>query len=358
MAGENGVRIFALDGSGLIHRSVERPDWGRTAQVSADGRLLSWSSADHPPAFHRLDQPGLEPVTPPIENVFGGLDHYGGPFVLEPQGNLGVLHFLDPETLQPTGRRLESGTFTNGDVSPDGRWLAVGRGSPQAGGVTIYDRQDLRATTQLEPEGGAVLYTTSAAWHPDGRRVAAVFTRSNDTSSFAVVFDREAGRAISPEIRNPTATTEAVFTPNGQFLLTGDFSGKVVVRDAETYQPTGQEFIVGTYGLGGEGGRPLQFTDDGRYLISTLGAPLLVDVATWSPIGDPFPSDSRSLLGVPDGARYLPTVTDNNIVVWALEPDGWADIACQAAGRNLTPTEWEQYGPTDTERVATCPQWN
>ncbi len=357
VAGDDGVRLVALDGSGLIHRSVERPEWGRTAQASADGRLLSWSGPGHAPAFHRLDQPRLEPMTPDIDNaVFGGLDHYGGPVVIEPLGDLGVLHFLDPETLQPTGQQLEVGTFTSGDVSPDDRWLAVGRGSPQRAGVAIYDRADLAAVAQLEPDGDRAVHTTSVAWHPDGRRLVAVFARS-DIGSFALVFDRDTGRAISPEIRNSTSITDAVFTPDGRFLLTGDFSGKVVVRDAETFQPTGDELIVGTYGLGGEEGRPLQFTDDGRYLVSTLGAPVLVDAATWTPVGVPFPSDTRSLLGVPDGARFLPTVTDDRLIVWTLEPDRWADIACRAAGRNLTPTEWDQYGPTDAERVATCPQW-
>ena len=31
------------------------------------------------------------------------------------------------------------------------------------------------------------------------------------------------------------------------------------------------------------------------------------------------------------------------IALWDLEPTHWLDAACQVAGRNLTPEEWDQY---------------
>ena len=51
------------------------------------------------------------------------------------------------------------------------------------------------------------------------------------------------------------------------------------------------------------------------------------------------------------------TVRDDYLQFWNTDPSGWFDIACKAAGRNLTRTEWEQLGPTDAEYAATCPQW-
>lgn len=37
--------------------------------------------------------------------------------------------------------------------------------------------------------------------------------------------------------------------------------------------------------------------------------------------------------------------------------ESWADIACRAAGRNMTRSEWELFGPKDTAYRATCPEF-
>lgn len=365
VAGDDGVRILSLDGTGLIHRSVDRPGWATRVHVSADGRLLVWAAPNHPPTFHELNEVGSPAITTALDGaVFGSLDHYGAPSVLQvqPSGSLVVAHLLDPKTLQPTGDQIGPASFANADVSLDDRWLAVGRSDPEPAGVGIYDRTNLSLVAEVEPPDAEALTTTAVAWHPDGVRVAAVFAEprreQGPVPSFVLVFDRETGEIVSPPLTNPTTVTEAVFSPDGRYLLTGDFSGKVIVRDAETFQPVGTELIVGTSGLGAEGGRALQFTADGQYLVSTLGPPVLVDVATWTAVGGPFPSKQGFQLGVPDGARYLPTVTDESAVVWTLDPERWSAIACQAAGRNLTPAEWRQYGPTDRELTPTCRQWS
>jgi WD40 repeat protein len=44
------------------------------------------------------------------------------------------------------------------------------------------------------------------------------------------------------------------------------------------------------------------------------------------------------------------------VVVWDLDPDTWEEQACEAAGRNLSFFEWEQFFPTEVYRL-TCPQW-
>jgi len=37
--------------------------------------------------------------------------------------------------------------------------------------------------------------------------------------------------------------------------------------------------------------------------------------------------------------------------------DRWSEIACAAAGRNLTRHQWGQFGPADHEYSAICLQW-
>jgi hypothetical protein len=44
-------------------------------------------------------------------------------------------------------------------------------------------------------------------------------------------------------------------------------------------------------------------------------------------------------------------------MVWNLNTDEWAEIACRAAGRNMTVEEWDQFGPEDEPYRATCEEW-
>ncbi len=56
-------------------------------------------------------------------------------------------------------------------------------------------------------------------------------------------------------------------------------------------------------------------------------------------------------------ARHDPDPSGWATVVWNLDLERWPEIACQAAGRNLTIAEWEQYGAAGEPYIATCPQW-
>jgi hypothetical protein len=53
----------------------------------------------------------------------------------------------------------------------------------------------------------------------------------------------------------------------------------------------------------------------------------------------------------------LVTFTGDRAYVWDLEVDHWFDLACRAAGRNLTRLEWSANGPRDEPYHRTCSQW-
>jgi WD40 repeat protein len=61
-----------------------------------------------------------------------------------------------------------------------------------------------------------------------------------------------------------------------------------------------------------------------------------------------------SIAGFADG--ILVVSSDQETIVWDLDTSTWADKACQAAGRNLTESEWETYFP-GREYEVTCEQW-
>ena len=58
-----------------------------------------------------------------------------------------------------------------------------------------------------------------------------------------------------------------------------------------------------------------------------------------------------------DDRLQLATVLDDKVLVWNLDVDSWAVIACGAAGRNLTADEWQQFGSRNVPHQQTCPQW-
>ena len=139
--------------------------------------------------------------------------------------------------------------------------------------------------------------------------------------------------------------------PRGE-LVTAYSSGEVIVRDLETLQPTGERFDASRPGYPAVG-----FSLDGSRLWTLYGREMRVwDVAAHEPIGDPLPSDENSLINGVVTAYGL-TQIDGVAVRWNLDDQNWPDIACAAAGRNMTQAEWDLYGPRDTEYQATCPQF-
>ena len=75
----------------------------------------------------------------------------------------------------------------------------------------------------------------------------------------------------------------------------------------------------------------------------------------------------------PDGEPVGPSIAGNGVMPWAdgiltqlrngrvhvwnTDVADWPDIACEAAGRNLTRDEWEAHMPPDIPYEPSCPQW-
>ena len=72
----------------------------------------------------------------------------------------------------------------------------------------------------------------------------------------------------------------------------------------------------------------------------------------------PFPNEPGAFPGAQTGeVPQLVTMVDDWIHIWNLDVDSWPDIACEAAGRNMTEAEWDQFGPRGESYQATCPQY-
>ena len=87
----------------------------------------------------------------------------------------------------------------------------------------------------------------------------------------------------------------------------------------------------------------------------------LMDGETLVPMGDPLPAgnvdDFSPIVVSPDGTRLYANGPMNTAIEWNLNTTTWESIACRAAGRNLTASEWADYIGGDTPYQATCDQW-
>jgi len=83
----------------------------------------------------------------------------------------------------------------------------------------------------------------------------------------------------------------------------------------------------------------------------------LIDVATRTEIGQAFPGIAGPpafAAFTPDGSHIIAGNVANHLYEWDVDPTDWAAHACEVAGRNFTPAEWNAYLPGRPYQ-AVCP---
>jgi hypothetical protein len=149
------------------------------------------------------------------------------------------------------------------------------------------------------------------------------------------------------------------FSSDGERVARIDRSGVVEVSDS-----TDGEVSVTLAGDAGSvkasshAEHPWFSPDNERILTAHDGTVRLWDVDSGTQIGAPFPNDLDVTAGGRSGdVLQLVTAVDEHLLIWNLDTSTWFDVACEAAGRNMTQTEWDESGPRDSEYRATCPQY-
>jgi WD40 repeat protein len=217
-----------------------------------------------------------------------------------------------------------------------------------APGITIYELPSGVPIRTLEEPGG---YATAVSFTPDGTALAVA---GGDGELH--IYDTSTWDRLEPDgLAGDENIGSVAYHPDGSRLITVETTGDLVIRDSSTFEPTAR--LAGS-------GQPLVadagtffFDDSGRYLLTSGdGSAILWDLETEELVGVPFPNDPDFRIGGRDGWELLTAVGDS-LQLWNLDLEAWPNIACQAAGRNLTLAEWEQFGPKDEPYRATCPQW-
>ncbi|MFQ5427257.1 MAG: hypothetical protein ACE5EV_09260, partial [Gaiellales bacterium] len=146
------------------------------------------------------------------------------------------------------------------------------------------------------------------------------------------------------------------FSPDGRYLATISTAGAITLRDPATLERFGEPLVRHRSQL-----IPFKFwfSSDGRrmFSIGADGSHILWSTEDRAAIGDPFPADAETKGFAALDVNQVATIVDDDVLVWNVNTDEWLDIACRAAGRNMTRAEWEELGPADAQYTATCPRW-
>jgi hypothetical protein len=104
--------------------------------------------------------------------------------------------------------------------------------------------------------------------------------------------------------------------------------------------------------------------DDRLLVITQDGAMSIYDAPSGQPLGPPMGWEPRVnpflfVAPLPDLAVHHVLAPDRQgLRLWNIDPSTWPGLACERAGRNLTPDEWNRYMPADEPYRSTCPQFS
>lgn len=371
VATDTGVSVIALDGSGLLNDAFPfdvRPDY---LTIAAGGTVAATGS-----------------FSPDAVKVFDRAAYGFEERTLDSDQLPGALLLYNPETLDPAVgvefRITEDGLVSNRLIDPDNLeplsdWMDdAGSRAVDPDNDVQYVRHEVE---NFDRPNGEHLFRVRA-W-PDGEEVAppievvtgeiGAYPRvvlgagrlvlgPHPFSGSVWAFDTEARALVDPpfSVDGGVHTIRHGLKRDRLYLTRVD--GGIEERDSTTYEILrrmgGPESPTAFVDMD-----PL-IVDEERDLWMTLfGAhPRLLDPSTGSQIGVTFPHDDREILpGSADGVQGAPlqlvTMVEGVARVWNLATETWYDLACAAAGRNLTAEEWELLGPRDAAYAVTCAQW-
>jgi WD40 repeat protein len=290
-----------------------------------------------------------------------------------------------------TGQEINRFFTDYGDIdaiafSPDGTTLAVAN---QDKSIALLDVK----TGQIigQPLLGHKGIVTSISFSPDGNKLASV---SYDDA--IILWDVDSHLPIDSPLSEKAWI--AAFSPNGKFLATSggttiilwdlskhpplgqSLTGHENSVNSLTFSPDGKTLASGSQDatirfwdvttgtqidqLFPEQNEPIYsiaFSPDGKILasVNTDYTISLWDISTSQPFGIPLAGHTWDVYGIAfstDGKTLVSGSIDGTIILWDFDPESWLQKTCQRAGRNLTRTEWELYGFTETYHP-TCQQW-
>ena len=372
VATTTGVGVIALDGSGLLNSAFPvtvEPDELTVAPGGLVAGTTSFSS-EGVTVFDRTDagyehrelDPGRNPALIELSGQQAGDPQLGMEWRLG-EDSVVSIRVIDAQTLEPISNWLDDAATVTVDHDnglqyvrheienlrrPYGEHLFriyEWPNGPEVAEPIEVPTGEVGAYPRIVLDGGRLLVGThllvaDAVW----------------------AYDMEKRELVDPPFAVEGGVEAIRYGPNRSSIFITRRDGVIEERNATSYelirQMAGQERPTG-----GADSLPVP-VDPERDLWMTIfaGHPRLLDPNTGVQIGATFPHDDRAILiGTSDGHDGAPmqlvTAVDGTARVWNLATETWFDLACAAAGRNLTEEEWELLGPRDSDYQVTCAQW-
>ena len=354
ISGDAGFSEHAIDGGGILRSVLPGTDWATEVWSARDGQAMA--------VVHR--RPGNGPAS--FDRVQEWACDLGGRDCAITDDRAATAADDDVMTIWWTDpnadRRLTHDDGMLEVFDTDG--TSLGR-VPAPAGTTVFvpDKPDWVAILELSTRNLTVRSLPDGALLADldidgifrwlvGSPDGSVLMLTDPYQSNVQVIDTRTWTAVPTASETIGESVWVAFDRTGERLVTVA-SGAVTLRDGVSYEPI-REF-------GGDGGGIAwtAFSDDGRLLLVTINrSTQLWDAETGRPIGQPSTLEWDGTYPVPGRTPLIVDVDpEQGVIIHRYEVESWADLACGAAGRNMTPEEWEIYGPSDRPYHATCPQW-
>ena len=245
-----------------------------------------------------------------------------------------------------TGRRVGPPLSTQAQVgfvqfSPDGTRLAVTNPT----GLAVYAVRDFALVREIPIR---VTIANTLMWSPDSTELF-----FGDLTTYGHRIDLGSGLVTA------LGANFAAFSNDGARLAT--FAAGEPIRIFSRTTGLLDDTLTGFR----ENGWGRYLPGDRRMFRIAVGPYYdVIDMSTGSRIGEPFRlGDSRpAILSTPvglgaDGTYVLIGAAGNPVKRIELDPRRWLEMACEAAGRNLTRAEWNRYFATIADYDVTCPQY-
>jgi WD40 repeat protein len=245
-----------------------------------------------------------------------------------------------------------TGTVNLGPDDPGEEWHA-GDGFVAAGAAAVFLRDNANAVYRFDPTPGELalrstlrsppVATAAAAPAPDGGLHLVLDTgvvRTYDTSA------RRTGE-VETGLSEPAL---AVADPaSGLVALGGEHGAAILDPSTEAVQLVGEAGAI----------RQLGFARDGRMLVvvETDGTVRLWDIERAQPIGTLWTGTGTAPPAPPwydPSTNSVWVATSGTILQFSLDPERWADRACELVSRELTPEEWDHLVPGDAPQRPAC----
>jgi WD40 repeat protein len=354
--------------SGLVKRVAFRPDGAVVLTASFDGTAQLWNSANGEPRGMRMDHGRGTTIRPRIEAATFSPD---GRFVLTGD-SAGVVRMWSGDTgeLVSTMDKQVNSTTISVTFSPDGTRVLAGFAGTDAG-VRVWDAASSELLWQA-PHSDAVRSVTVS---PDG---GVVMSACNDKN--ARFWDVRDGHQLGPDLRHRGEVFVAEFSPvpESRLAVTSGYDATVRLWNVPTGEPVGEpmrhEYVV----------RAAVFSLDGQTLLtgSADRSARLWDVATCLPLGPQIlhnsevssvafdPTGRMALTGrlwrlpapLPDDQQLIDlwvqlatqrTFTAGDNIEW-LDPAALEELAVEFRAR--TGKSWSEWANSAHERPANAPR--